>query len=327
MSTNILLKRTLHHYNSSPCFSTNHVNNFLTNNNNQTNNTSPNCSRNLVIPKPVKVISPTACHPSVGLLSLSRNNSSHNLLMQDETITPTSQQKQSPLISSIERSSPPNDPIQKVMNDSTPTTGTPERLANEELQKILFHRSSVWEANLPEPSNLLELAPTTPTIYSPVQEDKVFSPSPLDTLKEIQDIRSNATLDKNKRKKNTFSPPTIELSIPYEESTAYEENNTDDESDDDYSSVESFTEEDNIRSIPSTFQCDDEDFLFAHHDDGRSSRKKRNLVTQKDLSFLIELRTNCLPMKENPLYKEDSYSVHQEDVELGLLSFSPPSYF
>ncbi|EFC50071.1 hypothetical protein NAEGRDRAFT_56592 [Naegleria gruberi] len=288
MSSSNYLQRSLHHYNSSPCLTntTRLLSSYATNN----NSVGP---KQIITPKPVKA-SPAFCKPSSNLKT---NPPKSNFSSPSLDTSPTS----------------PVDVLggqfkNIVENGSSPNiiSGTPERLANEELHKILFSH--------PLSASRDDSLPQSPQPADNKQEEKPYD-LPISPFSPFISHSPFPT--------RTFSPPTIELDINESLLIDDELNFTDD-----VILEDSYDEQDQPRSVPSTFGYDDEDFHSLRND----QRKRRNFVTQEDISFLIELRTRPKDNGRFPdevEYHRSSCHSKVEDgyfgAEMGLLSFSPPT--
>ena len=289
MSSSNYLQRSLHHYNSSPCLSTTRLLSSYANTNSPSNPT-----KQILTPKPVKV-SPAFSKPTINTLKTNTCQiSNQNFSSPSLDTSPTS----------------PVDVLDKLESfknigngSSSIISGTPERLANEELHKILFSKSlTKVENNLPQSPSVVE------------KEDEKSFDLPISPFSPF--------ISHSPFPSRTFSPPTIELDI--NESILMDDEFNFNEDDDVF---EESCEEDQPRSVPSTFGYDDEDFHSLRGD----QRKRRNFVTQEDISFLIELRTR--PMGNGRFADDVEYHRSCQNkvdegffgAEMGLLSFSPPN--
>lgn len=287
MSSSNYLQRSLHHYNSSPCLSntTRLLSSYATN--------STTTGKQILTPKPVKV-SPAFSKPCSNL----------------KTNPPKTNQN----FSSPSLDTSPTSPVdvlggfKNIVENGSPNiiSGTPERLANEELHKILF-------SNTLSATRVDSLPQSPGSVDKQEQDEEKSYDLPISPFSPFISHSPFPT--------RTFSPPTIELDINESILMDEELNFTDDVVfDDSY-------DEDQPRSVPSTFGYDDEDFHSLRND----QRKRRNFVTQEDISFLIELRTRP---KDNGRFSDEAEyhrSCHSKvddgyfGAEMGLLSFSPPN--
>ena len=311
-STNVL-QRSLHHYNSSPCLSnTSRLFSLASSaSNSSQNNVSTTPSRQIVAPKPVKVIN----NFSPWRPNCPTNNDYESIQQQRSSAESIPPKEASDDDVMMRLGNLTNNKADTVENLSTTpsTTGTPERLANEEIREILFSRTlggtptphstaaDVQRSSTPT-SNIFNLSDTYPEATTPKYVPPLSPP-----LSSNLPFRSD-------------SPPTIELS-----SDAIDLRDSLLEDDNDYFDEGVLP----LQSVPSTFGYDEEDFHLMRQD----QKKKRNFVTQEDISFLIELRTR--PGDKNNRFCDDSdhfYFANKQDetligAELGLLRFSPsPSH-
>ncbi|KAF0973196.1 hypothetical protein FDP41_008403 [Naegleria fowleri] len=311
-SSNIsIIQRSLHHCNSSPCLTTKGattsriLSSYASPNPPQQLPSSPYhhlSNKQIIIPKPVKVLNVSTPKHSLSTRSSSgdhQDNSSPSTSCHPKTASP----------------SKPASPRGGLDSHSPQfSTGTPERLANEELIKILSRNSSSAASTAnPAQVQINEEGKVNPSSSSMTPKHQTSRPSasPFSPHTLLHDTPSR-----------TYSPPTIELEI---NESIFNENHLDD---DDYDDVFPYSDE-NSNSIPSTFGYDDADF-HTMRSSSHDHRKKRNFVTQEDISFLIELRTRPIEKYHLSYDDLDMAEPHHEGhkfagAELGLLNFSPPT--
>ncbi|KAG2374288.1 hypothetical protein C9374_010858 [Naegleria lovaniensis] len=299
-SSNIsIIQRGLHHCNSSPCLTskgaaTSRILSSYASPPQQLPSSPYHhlSNKQIIIPKPVKVLNVSTPKHSSSTRSNDLDISSPSTSCHPKTASPS---KHSPGLDS---------------HSPQFSTGTPERLANEELIKILSRNSS----SAPSTANPVQIneenKDSSSSSMTPKHQTTRSSASPFSPQMLFHDTPSR-----------TYSPPTIELEI---NESIFNENHLDD----DYDDVFPHNDE-NSNSIPSTFGYDDADF-HTMRSSGHDHRKKRNFVTQEDISFLIELRTRPIEKYHLSYDDLDMAETHHEGhkfagAELGLLNFSPPT--